>query len=89
MTPEELEAIRARTLNEDSDALLAEVDRLTAIDERGHYTAGALAGQEAERARIKAAIATLDWEGCGGWGCTDNMADVFRQVETVIDGAER
>jgi hypothetical protein len=45
----------------------AEVERLRAGDERGHYTAGALAGAAAERARILAAVEGLptplpDWQ---------------------------
>ena len=72
MTPQELDAIRARD---------AEVDRLERFAD-GPDIARAVA---AERARIGETIGRIDWTGCGGWGCTDNMADVFRQVYEAID----
>jgi hypothetical protein len=29
-------------------------------------------------------IASLDWEGCGGWGCSDNMADLYGKVAAIL-----
>ena len=32
-------------------------------------------------------LAALDWQGCGGWGCSDNMADLFEEVVTIVAAA--
>jgi hypothetical protein len=43
-------------------------------------------GVAAERARIHNAMLGLDWEGCGGYGCTGNMNDLYQKVLETIDG---
>ena len=32
-------------------------------------------------------LAALDWQGCGGWGCSNNMADLFEEVVTIVAAA--
>jgi hypothetical protein len=37
-----------------------------------------------EQERIADTIRGLDWEGCGGWGCSDNKADLLGQVLAIV-----
>jgi len=34
---------------------------------------------------LRAAVVGLDWEGCGGWGCSDNMAATLDAVLALLE----
>jgi hypothetical protein len=75
----------------DAVDLLAEVDRLTALVRESVRMLGVQydGGQSDERVRIHNAMLELDWTGCGGWGCAENMNDLYQTVLTVIDEGAR
>jgi hypothetical protein len=37
-----------------------------------------------ERERIADSLGGLEWQGCGGYGCSDNMADLLGDVLAIV-----
>jgi hypothetical protein len=47
--------------------------------------------QAADRglAELRREVQLLDWEGCGGWGCEDNMGGTLELILALIDKASK
>jgi hypothetical protein len=100
MTPDDLAAIRARTMNEDTDALLAEVDRLTAelIHDANRFLRHAehLRECQPQRERLKAEVDRLtdnpEWDATEGahpawWrGCDHGVARERARILAAVEG---
>ena len=101
MTPEQLDAIRARDAltpkrwfpNQLPAERQARIDRRALLAEVDRLTlavaiekAGASSDVKAEHARIRRKVEGLPFDSCGGWGCSGQMADLRAAVLAIVEG---